>query len=67
MKKNLRSQLSSLLGSSKQVEAHHIIPLELWDTPVIQAAGLDGFHINDIINAIGLESPDFHNGVTSTI
>ena len=32
------------------------------DSPIVQSAALDGFHINDIINGIGLESPSLHNG-----
>ena len=61
----LRTELRSLLGTSNHtppLEAHHIIPLELMDDPVVQAAAHDGFHINDLINGIGLETPNLHNG-----
>jgi hypothetical protein len=65
MKNNLRTQLASALGTYKHIpplQAHHVIPLELWDNDVVQHAALDGFHINDIINGIGLETPSLHNG-----
>jgi hypothetical protein len=50
------------INHTPPLEAHHIIPLELMDSPIVQSAALDGFHINDIINGIGLESPSLHNG-----
>lgn len=44
------------MGTSGDVEAHHIIPWELsTNHPLIQKAALDGFHPNMLENGIGLK------------
>lgn len=43
------------MGTSGDVEAHHIIPWELLEHSLIQKAALDGFHPNMLENGIGLK------------
>jgi len=51
-----RSQLAQLLGTTANIEAHHIIPWIAGGThDVVQAAARNGFHLNMIENGIGLE------------
>jgi hypothetical protein len=51
-----RSQLATILGSTQNIEAHHIIPWTLGSGhDVVRLAALDGFHLNLVENAIGLE------------
>ena len=51
-----RSQLAQLLGTTANIEAHHIIPWIAGGThDVVQAAARNGFHLNMLENGIGLE------------
>ncbi|MFK8299047.1 AHH domain-containing protein [Capnocytophaga cynodegmi] len=51
-----RSDLATILGTTDNIEAHHILP---WITAgkhdVIQIAAMDGFHLNMLENGLGLE------------
>ena len=51
-----RRDLARILGTTDNIEAHHIIP---WETggkhDLVQLAALDGFHLNMLQNGIGLE------------
>ncbi|MEQ1745775.1 MAG: AHH domain-containing protein [Saprospiraceae bacterium] len=52
-----RKQLRTMLKTPSGYQAHHIVPWEYYDHPVIQAAAsvkVDGFHMNDLINGISL-------------
>ena len=52
-----RSQLRTILKTPSGQQAHHIIPWELQNHPVIQAAAdvkLDAFHMNELLNGISL-------------
>jgi hypothetical protein len=53
----LRKVLGLAAGDARQ--AHHIIPWELAENEVVQAAskipGVDAFHMNDLINGIALD------------
>ncbi|MDR3339390.1 MAG: AHH domain-containing protein, partial [Candidatus Symbiothrix sp.] len=50
-----RTDLAKILGTSDNIEAHHIIPWAKGEHDVIQAAAKDGFHLNIVENGIGLE------------
>ncbi len=57
-KKALRSQLRRILSTASGYQAHHIVPLELVDEPLIQLAarGKNPFHINDITNGVNISN-----------
>ena len=50
------NQLAKVLNiSGKNLHAHHIIPWQLFDNPVVQKAAEKGFHMNDAVNGIALK------------
>ncbi len=52
-----RKQLRTMLKTPSGYQAHHIIPWELYDHPVVQTAAdlkIDGFHLNELLNGISL-------------
>ena len=51
-----RRDLARILGTTDNIEAHHIIPWQICqDNEIIRIAALDGFHPNMLQNGIGLE------------
>ena len=51
-----RSDLAKILGTTDNIEAHHIMPWKVCeDNEIVQLAALDGFHPNLVENGIGLE------------
>ena len=51
-----RSDLARILGTTDNIEAHHIVPWKVCENnDVVQLAALDGFHPNLVENGIGLE------------
>ncbi|ASF42330.1 AHH domain-containing protein [Capnocytophaga endodontalis] len=51
-----RRDLARILGTTDDIEAHHIIPWQICSSDnIIQKAALDGFHPNMLQNGIGLE------------
>lgn len=51
-----RSDLAKILGTTDNIEAHHIMPWKVCEgNEIIQLAALDGFHPNLVENGIGLE------------
>lgn len=51
-----RSDLAKILGTTDNIEAHHIMPWKVCeDNEIIQLAALDGFHPNLVENGLGLE------------
>ncbi|MFM9947165.1 MAG: AHH domain-containing protein [Saprospiraceae bacterium] len=55
---NLRRQMRRILKTPAGDQAHHILPLEFWDRPLVQkaasATGPDAFHMNELFNGISL-------------
>jgi len=48
--------LAKVLGTKgTNFEAHHIIPMKIYDNNVVQKAAEAGFHMNDAINGMALE------------
>ena len=62
-KNSLRKQLRGILNTPTGSQAHHIIPLQFIDDPLLQAAakGTDPWHPNELANGINMLK-DFHNG-----
>ncbi len=60
-----RGQLRTVLGLAKGDArvAHHVIPWDFWDNPVVQTAAKhnDAFHLNELLNGIPL-STAVHSG-----
>jgi hypothetical protein len=51
-----RSQLRKVMGLvDNAMEAHHVIPWALRENSVVQRAAEAGFHMNDVLNGIGLK------------
>jgi len=51
-----RSDLARILGTTDDIEAHHIIPWAIGNNNrVVQVAALDGFHLNMVENGVGLK------------
>ncbi|MEP7094781.1 MAG: AHH domain-containing protein, partial [Flavobacterium sp.] len=51
-----RSDLAKILGTTDNIEAHHIMPWKVCEKDeLVQLAALDGFHPNLVENGIGLE------------
>lgn len=50
-----RGQLATILKTSSNIEAHHIIPWKKCTNAVVQAAARVGFHPNMVQNGIGLQ------------
>ncbi|PBI83953.1 Fibronectin type III domain protein [Flavobacterium sp. ACN2] len=51
-----RSDLAKILGTTDNIEAHHIMPWKVCEGhEIVQLAALDGFHPNMVENGIGLE------------
>jgi hypothetical protein len=51
-----RSDLAKILGTTDNIEAHHIMPWKICEGhEIVQLAALDGFHPNLVENGIGLE------------
>ena len=62
-KTGLRAQLRRILQTPTGGQAHHLVPLDLWDQPLVQAAAKAKapFHINEVNNGINMSSL-YHNG-----
>lgn len=51
-----RSDLAKILGTTDNIEAHHITPWRICEeNEIVQLATLDGFHPNLVENGIGLK------------
>jgi hypothetical protein len=62
-KSGLRAQLRRILQTPTGFQAHHIVPLDLWDQKLVQEAAKAKapFHINEFNNGVNI-SELFHNG-----
>ena len=57
-----RKQLRAALGCKKKEEAHHLIPLELRDHPLVKLAEKNGFEFNKDKNGACLKAGFVHGG-----
>ncbi len=51
--------------TDKTMHAHHVIPYEMWDLPLVQKAATKGFHLNNPLNGRALKKftkVEFPNG-----